>query len=168
MGGQHPQAWAGRGRSSCSATALWSLPGSLTMTLSASSMWGERGNAGVRWTGAGPLARIAVFGTFRQLRSFGTRCPPLSVWCGPHLCTSSYFCRSRPPLPTYSATPPPPDPIIPDATHPTCLSALPTTPVYRSRACRGATVGPSVADLCTLGDLPTCGIFVSCVPPVVP
>ena len=22
----------------------------------------------------------------------------LSVWCGPHLCTSSYFCRSRPPL----------------------------------------------------------------------
>ena len=92
----------------------------------------------------------------------------LSVWCGPHLCTSSYFCRSRPPLPTYSATPPPPDPIIPDATHPTCLSALPTTPVYRSRACRGATVGPSVADLCTLGDLPTCGIFVSCVPPVVP
>ena len=98
MGGQHPQAWAGRGRSSCSATALWSLPGSLTMTLSASSMWGECGNAGVRWTGAGPLARIAVFGTFQQLRSFGTRCPPLSVWCGPHLCTSSYFCRSRPPL----------------------------------------------------------------------
>ena len=77
MGGQHPQAWAGRGRSSCSATALWSLPGSLTMTLSASSMWGERGNAGVRWTGArGPLARIAVFGTFRQLRSCGTRRPP--------------------------------------------------------------------------------------------
>ena len=26
----------------------------------------------------------------------------------------------------------------------------------------------TVADLCTLGDLPTCGIFVSCVPPVVP
>lgn len=60
------------------------------------------------------------------------------------------------------------DPSPSDATHPTCLSALPTTPVYRSRACRGATVGPSVADLCTLGDLPTCGIFVSCVPPVVP
>ena len=78
------------------------------------------------------------------------------------------FADPAPPLPTYSATPPPPDPIIPDATHPTCLSALPTTPVYRSRACRGATVGPSVADLCTLGDLPTCGIFVSCVPPVVP
>ena len=57
------------------------------------------------------------------------------------------FADPAPPLPTYSATPPPPDPIIPDATHPTCLSALPTTPVYRSRACRGATVGPSVADL---------------------
>ena len=102
------------------ATALWSLPGSLTMTLSASSMWGERGNAGVRWTGAGPLARIAVFGTFRQLRSFGTRCPPLSVWCGPHLCTSSYFCVSA--ADDYAPCPPtvpspPPCPIISHATH---------------------------------------------------
>ena len=132
------------------------------------------GNRGVRWTGArGPLARIAVFGTFRQLRSCGTRRPPpMSVLClcgvGPTSAPHRTFADPAPPLPTYSATPPPPDPIIPDATHPTCLSALPTTPVYRSRACRGATVGPSVADLCTLGDLPTCGIFVSCVPPVVP
>ena len=59
----------------------------------------------MRWTGARePLARIAVFGTFRQLRSCGTRRPPpatfaRSEWCGPHVCTSSYFCRSRPPLP---------------------------------------------------------------------
>ena len=132
------------------------------------------GNRGVRWTGArGPLARIAVFGTFRQLRNCGTRRPPpMSVrgLSGVGLTSAPHrtFADPAPPLPTYSATPPPPDPIIPDATHPTCLSALPTTPVYRSRACRGATVGPSVADLCTLGDLPTCGIFVSCVPPVVP
>ena len=126
----------------------------------------------------GPLAKIAAFSTFQRLRSCGVRWPPAtfvcarSLWCGPQCPTSAlcrtFSCRSLCPLPTYSATPPPPDPIIPDATHPTCLSALPTTPVYRSRACRGATVGPSVADLCTLGDLPTCGIFVSCVPPVVP
>ena len=110
-----------------------------------------------------PLARIAG-----RLRSCGTQWPPTffvwarSVRCVPHVCTSVLLHF------TCYAPPPPPDPIIPDATHPTCLSALPTTPVYRSRACRGATVGPSVADLCTLGDLPTCGIFVSCVPPVVP
>ena len=98
------------------------------------------------------------------------RPPPLRGLSGVGLTSAPHrtFADPAPPLPTYSATPPPPDPIIPDATHPTCLSALPTTPVYRSRACRGATVGPSVADLCTLGDLPTCGIFVSCVPPVVP
>ena len=126
----------------------------------------------IKWV-HGPLARITVFGTFRQLRSCGTRRPPpMSVLClcgvGPTSAPHRTFADPAPPLPTYSATPPPPDPIIPDATHPTCLSALPTTPVYRSRACHGATVGPSVADLCTLGDLPTCGIFVSCVPPVVP
>ena len=66
---------------------------------------------------------------------------------GPTSAPHRTFADPAPPLPTYSATPPPPDPIIPDATHPTCLSALPTTPVYRSRACRGATVGPSAASL---------------------
>ena len=59
-----------------------------------------------------PLARIAG-----RLRSCGTQWPPTffvwarSVRCVPHVCTSVLL------HPTYSATPPPPDPIIPDATY---------------------------------------------------
>ena len=65
------------------------------------------GNRGVRWTGArGPLARIAVFGTFRQLRSCGTRRPPpmsvrglsgVGLTSAPHR-TSAFKLPMPPPL----------------------------------------------------------------------
>ena len=142
------------------------------MTSSANSMWGEHKSTLNGCTGPLPGSPSSAHSGSCGVKEPAARPPPLSVrgLSGVGLTSAPHrtFADPAPPLPTYSATPPPPDPIIPDATHPTCLSALPTTPVYRSRACRGATVGPSVADLCTLGDLPTCGIFVSCVPPVVP
>jgi len=70
------------------------------------------GNRRVRWTGArGPLARIAVFGTFRQLRSCGTRRPPpMSVLClcgvGPTAAPHRTFADPAPPcLPTVPLLP---------------------------------------------------------------
>ena len=55
--------------------------------------------------------------------------------------------------------------------HPPAVGPL-TTPASRAQACHGATVGPSAADLCTLGHL-SCQTAVSGIqghlpPPVIP
>ena len=70
LGEQHPRAEAGQGqgRWSCSTTTLWRLPGSRTMTSSASSMWGERGSA----LGGARAPRLAVSATRRLC--------PCAVW----------------------------------------------------------------------------------------
>ena len=65
-------------------------------------MWGEQGSALDGCTGA-PCQdrRLRHIPAAAELWNPppATNVCALSVWCGPHLCTSSYFCRSRPPLP---------------------------------------------------------------------
>ena len=91
------------------------------------------GNRGVRWTGArGPLARIAVFGTFRQLRSCGTRRPPpMSVrgLSGVGL-TSAPHRTFADPAPPYPPTVPPlPLRILSSQMPPTPLACRPSPPL---------------------------------------
>ena len=66
-----------------------------------STMWGEQGSALDGCTGA-PCqdSRLRHIPAATELWNPppATNVCARSEWCGPHLCTSSYFCRSRPPL----------------------------------------------------------------------
>ena len=66
-----------------------------------STMWGEQGSALDGCTGA-PCqdSRLRHIPAATELWNPppATNVCARSEWCGPHVCTSSYFCRSRPPF----------------------------------------------------------------------
>ena len=96
-------------------------------------MWGEHKSTLNGCTGPLPGSPSSAHSGSCGVKEPAARPPPLSVrgLSGVGLTSAPHrtFADPAPPLPTYSATPPPPDPIIPDATYRNFVSWDPSAPL---------------------------------------
>ena len=96
-------------------------------------MWGEQGSVLDGCASPLPGSPSSAHSGSCGVKEPAARPPPLSVrgLSGVGLTSAPHrtFADPAPPLPTYSATPPPPDPIIPDATYRNFVSWDPSAPL---------------------------------------